>query len=561
MAVAIQFILNGRIVRVENCSPNTTLLEFLRGAGLTGAKEGCAEGDCGACAVVMVDRDAQGRPCYRAINSCLVPLCLMAGREIVSVEGVASGQGLHPVQRKMVECHGSQCGYCTPGFIMSLFEGYYRDDIHQHDELDDQLSGNLCRCTGYRPIREAAIEAFSLRRSRGNETQTKSKNELETPYVVSYGQDIFAERLKKAGAGPDGVEYEFGNEKFFRPTSLARLLNLLQQFPDGRLMAGATELGLDITKRYQKFPTLISVEVVPELNGIKSTETEWHIGAAATLTHIEEKMAEKFPALGDMLRVFGSRLIRNRATMGGNLVTASPIGDSAPVLLALDAKVVLVSSGDAPSPEGGSVASTRGNSRDDGVAATALRRGVAATPLVERVLPIDQFFVAYRKTALQTGEMLKTIIVPRGISKPGLTRKCSWFKVSKRREMDISTVAACFTVDLDKQNVVRHARLAYGGVAVMPSRAKKTESALLGKVWSKETVENVLPILRAEFTPISDVRGSADYRSGLITSLLEKFFHESLSLAPGFSPVLNEHGVETVSTVSSTREAAKAAGL
>jgi xanthine dehydrogenase molybdopterin binding subunit/xanthine dehydrogenase small subunit len=512
MAVAIQFILNGRIVRVENCSPNTTLLEFLRRTGLTGAKEGCAEGDCGACAVVMVDRDAQGQPCYRAINSCLVPLCLMAGREIVSVEGVVSGQGLHPVQRKMVECHGSQCGYCTPGFIMSLFEGYYRDDIHQHDELDDQLSGNLCRCTGYRPIRDAAIEAFSLRRSRGNETQTKSKNELETPYVVSYGQDIFAERLKKAGAGPDSVEYEFGNEKFFRPTSLTRLLNLLQQFPDGRLIAGATELGLDITKRYQKFPTLISVEAVAELKEIKSTETEWHIGAAVTLTQIEEKMAEEFPALGDMLHVFGSRLIRNRATMGGNLVTASPIGDSAPVLLALDAKVVIVS---LQSSAGVPPALNKSKTAAGGTPAL----------LRERTLPISEFFVAYRKTALQTGEILKAIIVPRGISKPGLTRKCSWFKVSKRREMDISTVAACFTVDLDKQNVVRHARLAYGGVAAVPSSAKKTELALLGKVWSKETIENVLPILRTEFTPISDVRGSADYRSGLVTSLLEKFFH------------------------------------
>jgi xanthine dehydrogenase molybdopterin binding subunit/xanthine dehydrogenase small subunit len=490
MAAAIQFILNGRTVRIDNCSPNTTLLEFLRRSGLTGAKEGCAEGDCGACSVVMVDRDAQGRPCYRAINSCLLPLCLMAGREIVSVEGVASGQGLHPVQRKMVECHGSQCGYCTPGIIMSLFEGYYRDDIHQHDELDDQLSGNLCRCTGYRPIRDAAIEAFSFRSSRRKSAQNKTPNQSEQTDVCCY-EDIFTERLKKTGAGPDGVEYAFENEKFFRPTSLARLLNLLQQFPDGRLVAGATELGLEITKRFKRFPTLISVEAVPELKGIKSTETEWHIGAAATLTQIEEKMAGEFPALGDMLRVFGSRLIRNRATMGGNLVTASPIGDSAPVLLALDAKVALGSANG------------------------------------ERILPIDQFFVAYRKTALQPGEILKTIIVPRGISKPGLTRKCTWFKVSKRREMDISTVAACFTVDLDKQNVVRHTRLAYGGVAAMPSRAKKTESALLGKVWSEETIEIVLPILRTEFKPISDVRGSAEYRSGLITSLLNKFFHSA----------------------------------
>jgi xanthine dehydrogenase molybdopterin binding subunit/xanthine dehydrogenase small subunit len=543
MAAAIQFILNGRTVRIEHCSPNTTLLEFLRRAGLTGAKEGCAEGDCGACAVVMIDRDAQGRPCYRAINSCLVPVCLMAGREIVSVEGVASGQGLHPVQRKMVECHGSQCGYCTPGVILSLFEGYYRNDIHKHDELDDQLSGNLCRCTGYRPIRDAAIEAFSLRRSRGNETQTKSKNELETPYVVSYGQDIFTERLKKAGAGPDGVEYEFGNEKFFRPTSLARLLNLLQQFPDGRLVAGATELGLDITKRYKKFPTLISVEAVAELKEIKSTETEWHIGAAVTLTQIEEEMAEEFPALGDMLRVFGSRLIRNRATMGGNLVTASPIGDSAPVLLALDAKVVIVAQ-----------ASSLCVSEDQKNKLT----GKMPVPLRERTLPISEFFVAYRKTALQKGEILKTIIVPRGISKPGLTRKGSWFKVSKRREMDISTVAACFTVDLDQQNVVRHARLAYGGVAAMPSRAKKTESALLGKVWNEETIENVLPILRTEFIPISDVRGSAEYRSGLITSLLEKFYFDSVAadVSRLNSPLKSQSGLTSAATKPTPHESA-----
>ncbi len=513
MAAALQFVLNGRIVRVENCSPNTTLLEFLRGSGLTGSKEGCAEGDCGACTVAVVEHDADGRPVYRAVNSCLMPVCLLAGREVISVEGIANSelripilrskategrpnselQILHPVQRKMVEGHGSQCGYCTPGFICSMFEGYYRDDLHTHDDLDDQLSGNLCRCTGYRPIRDAAIEAFAERHAKN-------------------GEDIFAERLKKSGAKPGAAEYEFAGEKFFRPTSLTELLRLKEKNPDARLIAGATELGLDITKRYKKFPTLISVEAVPELKEIKSTETEWHIGAAVTLTEIEEKLAEEFPALGDMLRVFGSRQIRNRATMGGNLVTASPIGDSAPVLLALDAKVVIAS-----------LQSSAG-------VAPALKRSktvAGGTPalLRERTLPISEFFVAYRKTALQANEILKTIIVPRGIAKPGLARQCSWFKVSKRREMDISTVAACFAVDLDKQNVVRHARLAYGGVAAMPARAKKTETALLGKVWNEETVQGVLPVLRTEFTPISDVRGSADYRSGLVTSLLEKFFH------------------------------------
>src|SRR5437899_955281 len=178
MGEGIQFTLNGQAIRLTDCSPNTTLLEYLRGAGLTGAKEGCAEGDCGACSVAIIDRDAEGQPCYRAINSCLVPLCLLAGREIVSVEGVDCGREPHPVQQKMVECHGSQCGYCTPGFILSLFEGYYRDDIRTHDDLDDQLCGNLCRCTGYRPIRDAALQAFPQRHQQN-------------------GKDSFAERLKK----------------------------------------------------------------------------------------------------------------------------------------------------------------------------------------------------------------------------------------------------------------------------------------------------------------------------------------------------------------------------
>ncbi|MGP8022003.1 MAG: xanthine dehydrogenase molybdopterin binding subunit [Limisphaerales bacterium] len=464
-----EFLLNASPVQVEGVSPNMTLLEFLRGSGLTGTKEGCAEGDCGACSVAMLERGANGKPTYRAINSCLVPVCLMAGREIVSVEGVGCSANPHPVQQKMVEHYGSQCGYCTPGFICSLFEGFYRNDLKTGNDLDEQLAGNLCRCTGYRPIRDAAIEAFAERHHKKD-------------------RDTFAEKLKKRSRKPGLARYEFAGEKFFRPASLAKLLQLLKTNPDARLIAGATELGLDITKRFIKFPTLISAEAVPELKTIKSTETEWHIGAAVTLTEIYDKLAREFPALGDMLRVFGSRQIRNRATMGGNLVTASPIGDSAPVLLAFDAKVVLVS-------ESG-----------------------------ERTLPIGDFFVSYRKTALRAGEVLKTIVIPRDISQSGLTRKSAWFKVSKRREMDISTVAGCFVVDLDKQNAIRHVRLGYGGVAAMPSRAKKTEEALLGKIWSEGTIQSVLPILRTEFAPISDVRGSAEYRSGLITSLLEKFY-------------------------------------
>ena len=478
----MEFTLNGRLVRVEDVSPNTTLLDYLRATGLTGAKEGCAEGDCGACSVVLVERDADGRACYRAINSCLVPLCLMAGREIVSVEGVAGDRKLHPVQQTMAEGHGSQCGYCTPGVVMSLFEGYYRGDIRKPDQLDDQLCGNLCRCTGYRPIRDAAIAAFPERHRKN-------------------GKDVFSERLRKPAAALGEAEYECEGEKFFRPASLSSLLELLVRFPDARLIAGATELGLDISKRFKRFPVLISVEAVPELKEIQSSESEWRIGAAVTLTQIEERMADEFPALGNMLRVFGSRQIRNRATMGGNIVTASPIGDSAPLLLALDAKAELVS--------------------------LESRTGVPPVLLSTRTLPIQDFFVSYRRTALRPGEILKTIIVPRFASEPGVRRRCEWYKVSKRREMDISTVAACFTVDLDAGGIVRHARLAYGGVAAMPARAHKTEEALLGKRWCGQTVREVLPILETEFKPISDLRGSAEYRRGLITSLFEKFYFDA----------------------------------
>jgi len=473
MASAFEFTLNGRSVRVADVSPNTTLLEYLRESGLTGTKEGCAEGDCGACSVVMVERDAAGRPTYRAVNSCIMPLCLVAGRAVVTVEGVGGSSRLHPVQRQMVEHFGSQCGYCTPGFVCSLFEGYYRNDLRTDTDLDEQLAGNLCRCTGYRPIRAAAKAAF--------EKQTSPRDD----------DDAFAARLSGAPPEMPAVEYAAGDEYFFRPASLKELFALRRVHPNARLVAGATELGLEITKQFKKFPVLISTEAVPEMRELACTGSEWMVGAAVTLTEIEDALGDEFPMLADMLRVFGSRQIRNRATMGGNLVTASPIGDSAPVLLALDARVVVASAQDA------------------------------------RVIPISDFFVSYRRNALQPGEVLKSIIIPQGASLPQFTRKTAWYKVSKRREMDISTVAGAFVVDLDASNIIRHARLAYGGVAPTPIRARQTEAAMLDKPWTPDTVQRVLPILQTEFTPISDVRGTAEYRRGLVNSLLQKFHCDS----------------------------------
>ena len=469
MNTSLEFSLNGEAIRLVDVSPSTTLLDWLRASGRTGSKEGCAEGDCGACSVAMIDADAEGRPVWRSFNSCLAPLASVHGRELVTVEGLSDGK-LHPVQQSMVESHGSQCGYCTPGIIMSMFEGYYRKDLDREWQLNDQLCGNLCRCTGYRPIREAALEAWQ-------EAENAAK-------------DAFGQRLKKAKAVPAPADYEGADGKFFRPGSLKELYALRKKHPQARLIAGATELGLEISKRFKKFPALISTESVPQLRRLEKKGKVWQIGGAVTLTQLGEAVADDFPMWAKMLWVFGSRQIRNRATIGGNLVTASPIGDSAPVLLALDADIVL------------------------------------ASPRGKRTVPIADFFLSYRKTAMKPDEILLEVEVNAAKPAKGIARKREWFKVSKRREMDISTVSAAFAIETDKSNIVKSARLAFGGVAATPARARKTEKFLAGKTWNEETIAGACALLAKEFKPISDARGSADYRAALVVSLLEKFYRD-----------------------------------
>ena len=537
---AFEFKLNGETTSVEGVSSNTTLLDFLRMRGFRGTKEGCAEGDCGACAVAIVERDAHGQPCYRSVNSCLMLLPMAAGREVVTVEGVQAhapraaaetvplagedehhhglgrvthgGTGhvphhdhgrspadpmtlLHPVQRCMVERNGSQCGYCTPGFIASMFETYHRHDLRERWQISDALCGNLCRCTGYRPIADAMLAAL-------------------------------AERGSQIPPVPDApplptMDYLAGKHRFLQPTRLTDLLSLRARLPHATLVGGATELGLDVNKKFYRFKTLISVAAVPELGRIERTDAGWSFGAAASLTRLEETLRADLGACPDsplaaantallkMLGLFGSRPIRNRATLGGNLINASPIGDLAPVLLALDASVVLQSE--------------------------------AAG---ERIVRLDNFFVSYRKTALRPDEVLCAVRVPpprsaastlkNGAARNGSTHLngrgkaprvlIDTFKVSRRREMDISAVAAAYQVVIDADNHVVDARLAYGGVASTTIRARRTEAALCGQPWSRETLATVLPVLAEELTPITDVRASADYRRGLITGLLQKFF-------------------------------------
>jgi len=468
--------INGRSVWIQGLAPTTTLLEYLRTHGYTGSKQGCAEGDCGACTVALVESGADGGTTYRAINSCIALLPMFAGREIVTVEGLAAGESLHPVQDQMVKQYGSQCGYCTPGFVMSLFEAYYRRDCRRTRDLSDQLSGNLCRCTGYRPIRDAALDALAERDS-----------SRRTP-------DPFAERLGAPRGPLPELDYTAEGGRFLRPTSLEGVLAALAGIPGARLVAGATEIGVDVTKKFAAFPVLVSTEGVAALTGITRTPDAWRIGGAANLTDIEDTVAPEYPSLAKMLRVFASRGIRNRATMGGNLATASPIGDSAPVLLTLDASLVL--------------ASLKG----------------------ERTVDIGAFFLGYRQTALEPGEVIKEIVLPRLAMPQGLTRRVDFLKVSKRRELDISIVAAALRVDLDADGVVRCARLAYGGVALTPRRARSAEGALEGKRL-EEAREVVSDLLRGEFQPIDDARGSAAYRRGLVVSLWEKFARGEQSIA------------------------------
>ncbi len=462
----LSFSLNGKSIRLQNVSPTTTLLEYLRQQGHTGTKEGCGDGDCGACTVAMIAEGADGQPHYQAVNSCLIPLGAVAGREIVTAEGIANGK-LHPVQAAMVETGGSQCGYCTPGFIMSLFAAYYEGTTT--DEAC--IEGNLCRCTGYIPIRRAAHQVAG-----------------------APPQDDFSAKLASATVALPALIYSGINQQFYRPSQLRQVLELLQQHPKATLVAGATDLGLEMSWHRQHYPTLISLEAVAELKQLTQTDEAVELGAAVPLSQIETNLHGVFPSLDEMLHWFAARQVRNRATLGGNIGTASPIGDLPPVLLSLDASLTLA--------------------------------GLSASgELAYRTLPLSEFFTGYRQTLLQPGEVIVSVQIPKTIT-PGTRRLAQSYKIGKRGTDDISIVAAAFAVDLDDQNVICHARLGYGVFAATPIRAKAVEAFLVGKPWSPETIQQAKPLLRDAFTPLTDLRGSAAYRQRLVANLFEKFFVE-----------------------------------
>jgi xanthine dehydrogenase small subunit len=464
----LSFVLNGRGVTVDGAGGSETLLQWLRARGLTGTKEGCAEGECGACAVALRRADAQGRSRYEPINSCLVPLAAVHGEEVVTVEGVAPGDGtLHPVQDAMVRAGGSQCGYCTPGFVVSLFCEYYRPGRDGFDP--EAISGNLCRCTGYRPIADVA-------------------RSLPAPAP----DDPRLADLARPAPHPAHVESARGGERFVRPDGLEDLFRELAAAPGATLIAGGTDVMVGVTQKADRPATLISLAGIPELRAFTVDADAITIGAALTLSEIEERLdaaGAEVPLLAQLLPLFSSRLIRNRATLGGNLMTASPIGDSPPVLLALDAAVTL--------------ANAQGR----------------------RTVPLAEFFLAYRKTAARPGEVLTSVRIPR----PQAAHQ-RFYKVSKRVLDDISTVAAAFALDLTPDGRVARLRAAYGGIAATPVRAAAIEDKAAGQPWTRATIEALRTLAAHAGTPLSDLRGSADYRRAMIGALLDRFFHDTTAV-------------------------------
>ncbi len=457
---AFEFRLNGQAVSVAGVPPQRTLLDHIRELGLTGSKEGCAEGECGACTVVLVKENGHGSE-YRPMNSCLLFLPMVAGQEIYTVEALAAKGELHPVQQSIAEGGGSQCGYCTPGFVMSLFAEYYRPGRRGACETE-AMGGNLCRCTGYRPIGDAA-------RSLGPAPD-----------------DHFRQRLAQLAPPLRELAYTDGRAKFSRPETLAACLAELAEYPQARLVAGGTDLVVESNLRGADFPHLISLDALPELRVFQETVEYVEIGAGLSLNEIGARWTGAPPAFHEWLSLFASPLIRNRATLGGNLATASPIGDGAPLLLALDAHVII------------------------------------AGPGGERTEPLSGFFKSYRKTAMQPGEMLIAVRIPKPF--PELAR---FYKVAKRKLDDISTVACCLAVALGSSGIVEKARFAYGGVAEIPVRVFEAEEAVEGRRWSASAIRQAQDAVVRGLRPISDHRGSADYRLAMAKSLLDKFAYEA----------------------------------
>lgn len=465
----ITFLLNQEIRQEENLSPNMTVLNYLRTVQKkTGTKEGCGSGDCGACTVVLGEL-VDGRLEYRSVNACLTFISALHGKQLITVEDLQNkDKSLHPVQQAMVEFHGSQCGYCTPGFIMSMFALSKNKPAADKADVMESLAGNLCRCTGYRPIVEAALSLT------GNETMRDQFAELECDTIAK----LKAIQLTSATLTD-------GRFKAFSPQSTNELALLCQEYPNAKLVAGGTDLALEVTQFHREIETLISINLVEDMKVCTETDNALLIGANVPLSDAYSLLHTHFPDFGELLHRFASLQVRNQGTLGGNIANASPIGDTPPLLLALDAKI-------------------------------KLRCGDTS-----RILPLEAFFISYKVTAQQPGEFIEQIIIP----KPESAAQFRAYKLSKRLDDDISAVCGGFNITL-RDGVVEDARIAFGGMAAIPKRASHCEASLIGQPWQNDTISQAMQALSQDFQPLSDFRASQEYRTLTAANMLRRFYIE-----------------------------------
>ncbi len=464
----VTFLLNGKRRTIRAESPTRTLLEYLReDVGLRGTKEGCAEGDCGAC-TVTVSHVVDGELTHRALNSCILFLSALDGRSVTTVDALTEPDGsLHPVQRAMVETHGSQCGFCTPGFVMSLYTASLNGMQLDRRGAEDAVAGNLCRCTGYGPILEAAKQVGSL--------PARPMSWDDDPGSVDEITDV------------QTVQLSDPRQTSFAPTSVDELASLYAAHPDATIVAGATDVGLWVTKQHRMLPTLIHVSRVADLRSIEETDERLTIGAGVTYSEAWEVLTRHFPDLGELVRRIGAIQVRDAGTIGGNIANGSPIGDMPPALITLGATLVL-------------------------------RHGETT-----RRLPLEDFFFEYGKQDRAPGEFVAAVEIP--LDGQGANLRC--YKVSKRFDQDITAVLGCFDIRIGGDGRVSAARIAFGGMAGVPKRAKTVEDALLGEAWTDATVEAAIPAFAEDFQPIDDMRASAAYRLLVAGNLLRKALHET----------------------------------
>ncbi|MEI6681367.1 MAG: xanthine dehydrogenase molybdopterin binding subunit [Bacteroidota bacterium] len=473
----IRFVLDDRIIELDflgsnGLKPTTTVLNYLRSLpGHKGTKEGCAEGDCGACTVVLAEPSTDGRLDYHTVDSCLVFLPMIHGKQLITVENLALRRQnrvvLHPVQRLMVESNGSQCGFCTPGMVMSLFGLFKNHDNPSREIIEDALTGNLCRCTGYQSILDAAEQTA---------TETRSDQ-------FSANEALIAGMLESIRESQHTIELRTPHQTWLKPFTLDEALRLRSEHPLATVINGSTDVALRQTKHHELLSLVIDLSGVDELKYCREKGTHFVIGAGQTMEQIKSFASEKLPALHKILSVFGSLQIRHVATLGGNIGSASPIGDTLPLLIAFRAEIVLQSMHS------------------------------------ERVIGISDFITGYRKTRLEPGELITAVRIP----KPGDDTRIESYKISKRTGLDISTVSAAFSLTL-RDGMVAESVLVYGGMAEMPKRALHTEAFLAGREWNFQVVNQAMAILEDEFTPISDARAGATYRKIAGSRLLLKFF-------------------------------------